>query len=146
MSDNSDSDYENAVFYPVLLPHPIREDVFPDRENELVVHQRPLMVCNQPSGRGPNYVQDHQWHVGVVSHYSLRLKRERDVLRRTLRTEDLNDVAAYLALQGPARDLRTTQWVYEYSSNSEPRRNATDLKFRTRRFLSRSSARSLFDL
>ncbi|GIY77255.1 hypothetical protein CEXT_529461 [Caerostris extrusa] len=90
MSDNSDSDYDNAIFYPVMLPYPIREDVPPNRENELVVHQRPLVVCNQPSGEGANCLQDHRWDAGAVSHDSLRFDRERAFLTALNELKDLH--------------------------------------------------------
>ncbi|GIY42069.1 hypothetical protein CDAR_282661 [Caerostris darwini] len=146
MSDKGDSDYESAIFYPVLLPYPIREDVPPNRENELVVRERPLVVHPQNSGEGPTFAQDHQWDVGVVSHDSLRLNRERASLRRTRRTEDLNAITARLGLEELERHLRNTDGVHEYSRSAEPRRNARGWTCRLRGFLSRmrSGARSLF--
>ncbi|GIY58965.1 hypothetical protein CDAR_87441 [Caerostris darwini] len=130
-----------------MLPYPIREAAPSNRENELAVHQRPLVVCNQSSGESPNFLNDHHCDEGVMSHDSLELNREMGfLLHRTQRIEDLH--LAHLALDGPARNLRTTEKVYEYSSNSVQRRNATPWRFRIRRFLSRmqSKARSLFRL
>ncbi|GIY62551.1 hypothetical protein CDAR_35861 [Caerostris darwini] len=141
MSDKSDSDYESADFYPVMLPYPIRENV-----PTTTIHQRPLVVSNQPD-RGPTFMQEQHRDVGVVSHDSLRLNRERAVLHRTQRTEDLYAITARLGLERLDRHFRNRD-VCEYSHSSERSRNARGWRSRIRRFLSRirSRARSVFRL
>ncbi|GIY28931.1 hypothetical protein CDAR_621451 [Caerostris darwini] len=135
MSDESDSDYENAIFYPVMLPYPVREALPPNRENELAVHQRPLVVCNQPSDESLALLQDHQWDVGAVSHDSLRLNRE----RASQSTADSTDAAARL---GPERNLLNADWVHGHACIAEPRSNARGWRFRMRRFLGRMRSRA----
>ncbi|GIX84453.1 hypothetical protein CDAR_620691 [Caerostris darwini] len=134
MSDNSDSDYENAIFYPVLLPCPTREDVPPNRENRLVVHY-------EKSDEGLKLLNKHQWGLGAVSHDSLKPRSSQP-------TEDWKEAAARLGMAGPERNLRNADGAREHSCIAEPRRNARGWRFRIRRFLSRvgSRARSVFSL
>ncbi|GIY22018.1 hypothetical protein CEXT_724961 [Caerostris extrusa] len=137
MSDSNDSDYESGDFYTVIRPYPIRGDVSPDRAlamDELAVRQRPLSAHPQNSGEGANVLQDHQRDVGVVSHDSLRLNRERAALRRAQRVEDSNAITARLGLGELERHLVNTDCVDEYPRIAVPRRNARGWRYRLRSF------------
>ncbi|GIY45659.1 hypothetical protein CDAR_576531 [Caerostris darwini] len=77
-----------------MLPYPIRENGPPNRENnKLVVHQRPFVALHENSDEGLRVLKEHHWGLGVISHDSLKLSRERASQRCTQPTEDSNDAA-----------------------------------------------------
>ncbi|GIY87936.1 hypothetical protein CDAR_525171 [Caerostris darwini] len=97
-----------------MFPYPVREAIPPNRENELAVHQRPLVVCNQHSDKGPNFLKNHHCDEDVISHDSLRLNRE----RASQPTEDSNDAAARL---GPERNLLNADWAHRHACIAKKR-------------------------